>query len=226
MKILLIEDEQKTASYLEKGLMEQGFSVDVAADGEQGLAHGLENFYDLIILDVMLPKMSGWEVMEKLRREGRQTMALFLTARDTLADRVHGLELGADAYLVKPFAFTELLAQIKSLLRRSSNRIVEVIRIADLEVNLLQHKASRSGKKLDLTPKEFALLSLLARRSGEVLTRSLIADLVWNINFESETNVVDVHVARLRGKVDAPFEKKLIQTVRGRGYVLQDEGES
>lgn len=230
MKILLIEDEIKTAAFLQKGLSEQGYVVDAVSDGEEGYFRAQAQAYDLVILDVMMPKMDGWTVIEKLRQSGAQCMALFLTARDSLEDRVRGLESGADAYLVKPFAFTELLAQVRTLLRRSAgrgavtrSRIQERIRIRDLEVDLILHRATRGGQRLDLTPKEFSLLSLLSRRCGEVISRAEIADQIWNMNFDSETNVVDVHIARLRNKVDAPFEKKLIRTVRGMGYLLSDE---
>jgi two-component system copper resistance phosphate regulon response regulator CusR len=222
LKILVIEDEIKTASFLEKGLSESGYIVDVAEDGEQGFHRAKTQSYDLLIIDVMMPKMDGWTLIENLRKSGVQTLALFLTARDSTSDRVRGLECGGDAYLVKPFSFTELLAQVRSLLRRSSSRATENLKIADLEIDLLKLTATRAGKRLDLTPKEFSLLSLLIRRHGDVLSRALIADQIWNINFDSDTNVVDVHIARLRSKVDGPFELKLIQTVRGMGYVVRD----
>ena len=226
MKILIVEDEIKTAEFLVKGLSENGYVVDAAYDGEDGLHLAQTGHYDLLILDAMMPKMDGWELIRRLRQNGVQTLAMFLTARDAVSDRVHGLELGADAYLSKPFAFTELLAQVRTLLRRSPARTTTVYRISDLSVDLVQHMATRNGKRLDLTPKEFALLVLLCRRAGEVLSRTLIADQVWDMNFDSDTNVVDVHIARLRLKVDAPFPKKLIQTVRGMGYVLRDESEN
>lgn len=221
MKLLIIEDERKTASFLEQGLKENGFVVDVCHDGEEGLYLAKEREYDLIILDVMLPGRDGWSVMAELRRAGIGTLALFLTAKDALDDRVKGLELGADAYLVKPFAFSELLALVRSLLRRGGARQTEVIRVADLEIDVAHLTASRAGRRIELTPKEFQLLTLLARRQGEVVSRTSIAERVWNMNFESETNVVDVHIRRLRGKVDAEFEPKLIHTVRGMGYVLR-----
>jgi two-component system copper resistance phosphate regulon response regulator CusR len=223
MKVLVIEDEKKTAAFLKKGLTESGFVVDVAEDGESGLHLAKSGSYDLIILDVMLPGRDGWSIMSDLRRSGKQTLSLFLTARDSVDDRVKGLDLGADAYLVKPFAFSELMAQIRSLFRRGPSRQAEVIRIDDLEVDFVQHRATRSGQRIDLTPKEFTLLSLLCRRAGEVLSRTLIAEQVWDMNFDSDTNVVDVQVRRLRAKVDDPFTKKLIHTVRGMGYVLRED---
>lgn len=221
MKLLIVEDERKTASYLHRGLTEAGFAVDVADQGEDGLWLARSGGYDLIILDVMLPGRDGWSILAEIRREGKDTPVLFLTARDAVEDRVKGLELGADDYLLKPFAFSELLARIRSILRRGQARVPETIRIADLELDLVGHKALRAGRRLDLTPKEFALLSLLARRVGEVLSRTLIAEQVWDMNFESDTNVVDVHIRRLRSKIDDPFECKLIHTVRGVGYVLE-----
>jgi two-component system copper resistance phosphate regulon response regulator CusR len=222
MKVLIVEDEKKTAAYLRKGLAENGFVVDVAHDGAEGLHRACSGGYDLVILDVMLPGRDGWSVLSELRQSGRGTLVLFLTARDAVQDRVKGLELGADDYLVKPFAFSELLARVRSLLRRSGPRQPDVLRIADLEIDLPRHRASRGGRRLDLSPKEFLLLSLLAQRAGEVLSRTLIAERVWDMNFESDTNVVDVHVRRLRAKVDEPYERKLIHTVRGAGYVLED----
>ena len=222
MRILVIEDEEKTAAYLCKGLTEQGFVVDVCDKGDDGLFAARSAGYDLIILDVMLPERDGWSVLTELRGTGHETPVLYLTARDAIQDRVKGLELGADDYLVKPFAFSELLARIRNILRRSPSRHPDVLQVADLEIDFIRHKANRAGQRLDLTPKEFALLSLLARRQGEVLTRTLIAEQVWDMNFDSDTNVVDVHVRRLRSKADDPFDKKLIHTVRGVGYVLEE----
>lgn len=221
MRILVVEDERKTAAYLSKGLWENGFVVDVADDGADGLHKARTEAYDLIILDVMLPGRDGWSILRNLRDARRTTPVLFLTARDTVSDRVKGLELGADDYLVKPFAFSELLARVRSVLRRGSARQPDVIQVADLEIDLPRHKITRSGKRIDLSPKEFSLLSLFARRAGEVLSRTLIAEQVWDVNFDSDTNVVDVHVRRLRAKIDDPFERKLIHTVRGVGYVLE-----
>jgi two-component system, OmpR family, copper resistance phosphate regulon response regulator CusR len=222
MRILIVEDERKTAAYLEKGLSESGIVVDLAARGDDGLELALDRDYDLVILDVMLPERDGWAVLAEIRRAGKQTPVLFLTARDAVPDRVKGLELGADDYLVKPFAFSELLARVRSILRRGPGRQPDTVRVADLELDLVRHKAMRGGQRLDLAPKEFALLSLLARRKGEVLSRTLIAEQVWEMHFDSDTNVVDVAVRRLRRKADDPFPRKLIHTVRGLGYVLEE----
>ena len=221
MKILIVEDEKKTARFLRKALVENAFTVDVAAQGEDGLHAALAGAYDLVILDVMLPQRDGWSVLAELRRAGHQTPVLFLTARDAVPDRVRGLSLGADDYLVKPFAVSELLARLHAILRRGPARAPESLAVADLEIDFIRHRATRGGQRLDLTPKEFALLGLLARRSGEVLSRSTIAEQVWDMNFESDSNVVDVHIRRLRSKVDDPFATKLIHTMRGVGYVLE-----
>jgi two-component system copper resistance phosphate regulon response regulator CusR len=223
MKILAIEDEIKTAKFLKKGLSEAGFVVEVAADGPEGLHLAQEVNFDLVILDVMLPVLDGWQVLARLRETEQKALVLMLTARDAVHERVRGFELGADDYLVKPFAFSELLARVRSLLRRSTLRRQETLCTADLEIDLLRHRATRAGQKLDLTSKEFLLLTLLARRAGEVLSRTLIAESVWDMNFDSDTNVVDVNVRRLRSKVDDPFPIKLIHTVRGAGYVFEAE---
>jgi len=221
MKILIVEDEAKTAKFLKKGFEEEGFIIDVAGDGYEGLQLAREVHFDLIILDVMLPGLDGWQVLTRLRQAGRRCLVLLLTARDAVQERVRGFELGADDYLVKPFAFSELLARVRSLLRRGPARQPETICMADLEIDLLRQRVTRAGQRLDLTSKEFSLLTLLARRAGEVLSRTLIAEAVWDMNFDSDTNVVDVNVRRLRAKVDEPFSLKLIRTVRGAGYVME-----
>jgi two-component system copper resistance phosphate regulon response regulator CusR len=222
MRILVIEDEKKTAHYLGKGLTENGFTVDVSRAGDEGFRLARAGGYQLLILDVMLPGRDGWSILADLRRAGDQTPVLFLTARDTVPDRVKGLQLGADDYLVKPFAFSELLARIQSVLRRTAGKQPESLRIADLEIDLVHNRAARAGQALDLTPKEFALLALLARHRGEPLSRRVIAEQVWDMRSEVDSNVVEVNVRRLRAKADEPFGRPLIHTVRGVGYVLDD----
>jgi len=222
MRILIVEDERKTAAYLQKGLSESGFVVDHASNGEEGLYLATHHQYDLVILDVMLPKLDGWTVIVEIRKQYPDMRVLFLTARDNVEDKVKGLELGADDYLVKPFAFSELLARVRTLLRRGTTQSSDSLSISDLTIDIVKHKASRGTLRLNLTPKEFALLVLLAQRTGEVLSRTLIAELVWDINFDSDTNVVDVAIRRLRQKVDDPFDAKLIHSVRGMGYVLEE----
>jgi two-component system copper resistance phosphate regulon response regulator CusR len=222
MKLLIVEDEAKTANFLKRGLSEAGYLVNVAVDGAEGMRLIESGAFDLIVLDLMLPVVDGWQILSWLRGAGLQTPVLILTARDDVQDRVRGLELGADDYLVKPFAFSELLARVRTILRRPPVRESTTLRVADLEIDLAGHRATRAGQRLDLTAREFTLLSLLVRRAGEVLTRTLIAESVWAINFDGDTNVVDVNVRRLRGKVDDPFPQKLLRTVRGVGYVLEN----
>jgi len=221
MRVLIIEDECKSAASIARGLRESGYGVDVMHDGADGLHQALAVQYDLVILDAMLPSVDGWTILAALRGAGRLMPVLFLTARDAVADRVRGLEYGADDYLVKPYAFSELLARVRALLRRRWDRPPELIEVADLQIDLLRHRAERGSQRLELAPREFRLLSFLARRRGEVLSRLLIAEHVWDMNFEGDSNVVDVAVRRLRIKVDEPFDTHLIHTVRGLGYVLE-----
>ncbi len=224
MRILIVEDEPKTADYLRQGLTESGYVVDLASNGIDGRHLAWEAHYDLIILDVNLPGADGWSVLQDIRRRG-DTPVLMLTASGFLNDKVRGFDLGADDYMVKPFQFPELLARVRRSLQRGARPIAPaVLRVSDLSLEPEHHRAARGGKRIDLTPKEFTLLHLLLRRSGETLTRTQIASLVWDMNFDSDTNVVDVAIKRLRAKVDDPFERKLIHTVRGVGYVLEDRG--
>ena len=224
MRILIVEDEPKTAAYVSKGLTEHAYIVDIADNGIEGLHLATSGNYDLILLDVMLPGADGWTVLENLRRQ-RQTPVLFLSARDEVADRVKGLELGADDYLVKPFAFSELLARIRTLLRRGATQTEQRVRIADLDVDRVRRRVPRAGERIDLTAKEYALLDYFVRHVGEVVSRTLIAEHVWDMNFDSDTNVVDVAVRRLRAKLDDRFETKLIHTIRGVGYVFDARAE-
>ncbi|MFT7772799.1 heavy metal response regulator transcription factor [Roseateles sp.] len=225
MKLLVVEDEVKAAAYLRKGLTEEGYQVEVAHSGVDGLHMASVNEYDLVILDWMLPGVDGMAVLSALRHM-RSVPVLMLTARGQIEDRVRGLQGGADDYLVKPFAFSELVARIQVLLRRSSGPRMEAealsLRVADLEVDTVRRRATRAGRRLELTPKEFSLLILLLQRQGHVLSRTEIAAQVWDMNFDSETNVVEVAIRRLRSKLDQPFDKPLLHTVRGMGYVLED----
>ncbi len=223
MRILIIEDEAKTASFLSKGLKENGFLVDTVDNGIDGLSALEQNNYDLAILDIMLPLLDGWSVLAVIRNKDIQTRILLLTAMDSVEDRVKGLELGADDYLVKPFAFSELLARIRTLLRRGTATEIQTIQCADLKIDAIKHRVTRKGVRIDLTPKEFQLLLLMARSPGEVFSRTVIAEKVWDMNFDSDTNVVDVAIRRLRTKVDDPFENKLIQTIRGVGYAFEQK---
>ncbi len=222
MRILIIEDEIKTANYVSKGLRENGFVVDIANDGEDGLFLATQHHYDLLIVDVMLPKIDGFTIVRNLRRLNPDIRIILLSAKGETEDRVKGLEFGADDYIPKPFSFSELLARIRSLLRRGSAKQSAVLSIADLKIDVTKHKVTRNSQPIKLTPKEFALLVLFMQRHGEVLSRTFIAEQVWDINFDTDTNVIDVVVKRLRQKIDDPFEKKLIHTVRGRGYSLED----
>ncbi|AVJ19065.1 DNA-binding response regulator [Serratia sp. MYb239] len=220
MRILVVEDDTSTGDYLKKGLGEAGYGVDLARNGTDGLFRALEHRYDAIVLDVMLPGIDGWQIIEVLRKKS-DVPILFLTARDGVQDRIHGLELGADDYLVKPFSFTELVLRLRTLLRRGTVRESDHYAIADLHIDVLRRKVMRQETLIPLTNKEFMLLHLLVRREGEVLSRTMIASQVWDMNFDSDTNVVDVAIKRLRAKIDRPFAIKLIHTVRGIGYVCE-----
>lgn len=224
MRLLVVEDEIKTGDYLQQGLTEAGFMVTLARNGLDGHHLAMTEIFDLLVLDVMLPDVNGWQIVQSIREAGHQTPVLFLTARDSVNDRVKGLEMGADDYLVKPFAFTELLARIRTLLRRCSTPVLtDQIKVADLSLDLPRHRVIRAGRKISLSHKEFCLLELLVRRQGEVLPRSLIASQVWDMNFDSDSNVIDVAIRRLRAKIDDEFDTKLIHTVRGMGYMLDVE---
>lgn len=228
MKLLVIEDEIKAGEYLQKGLTESGYTVDLCHDGVDGLYHATTNTYDLIVLDIMLPKLNGWQVLQTLRSSEIGTPIIMLTAKDQVDDRVKGFELGANDYLVKPYAFAELLARIQNTLRQNTTSVSKTansnaIKIADLELDLLKRTATRQGESITLTAKEFLLLELFMRKAGQVLSRTTIASLVWDMNFDSDTNVIDVAVKRLRTKVDKPYNQPLIHTVRGMGYKFEAE---
>jgi two-component system, OmpR family, copper resistance phosphate regulon response regulator CusR len=222
MHILIIEDDERTSAYLKKGFTENGFTVDITHDGQDGLFQATTIHYDIIILDNMLPKLDGWHVITAIRKQGFEMPVLMLTARDAIYDRVKGLQLGADDYLIKPFAFSELLARVRTLLRRGQVRQVDRYKAFDLEVDLNRHKVMRGGKTIHLTSKEFNLLLLFLRRKGELLSRTFIAEQVWDMNFDSDTNIVDVAVRRLRQKIDDNHDVKLLRTIRGVGYVLEE----
>jgi heavy metal response regulator len=223
MRILVIEDEKKVARFIKKGLGEEGYAVDLAFDGEEGLARVLDQVHDLIILDIALPKMDGLQLLKKLREKKVPTPVLLLTVRATIEDKVLGLDSGADDYLTKPFAFQELLARIRALLRRKAEAGPPLLQVEDLVLDPARHLVNRGGEKIDLTSKEFALLEYLMRNAGRVLTRAMISEHVWNYDFDTETNVIDVYVNYLRRKIDSGEEKKLIHTIRGSGYVLKSE---
>ena len=223
MRVLIIEDDRKTADYLVKGLQESGFVVDSADNGVDGLHLASTMYYDFLILDVLLPGKGGWDIIVELRQLGREMPIIFLTALDAVQDRIKGLELGADDYLVKPFSFSELLSRIRTIMRRGPIRQPDVLCVADLEVDVPRRNVLRGGQEIDLTSREFLLLSLLVRRRGEVLSKNFIAEQVWDINFDSDSNPIEVAIRRLRKKIDDPFETKLIHTVRGVGYVLKEQ---
>ena len=222
MHILLIEDEAKVASFIRRGLEAEHYSVDIASDGEAGLIQVFDQDYDLIILDVMLPKRDGLSVLQEMRRHKLRVPVLMLTARDTVADKVEGLDRGADDYLTKPFAFEELLARIRALLRRGSQTQAAVLTLADLRLDPVSREITRAGKRIELTAKEFALLEFFLHQPGRVLSRVVIAQHVWGVDFDTFTNVIDVYVNYVRKKIDADFNPKLIHTVRGVGYVLKE----
>ena len=222
MKILIVEDEPKTAAFIKRGFLEEGFNVDLATDGPDGLHLALTGVYDLLVLDVMLPKQDGWSVLTQVKERLPRQPVIILSALDAVSHRVKGLDLGADDYLVKPFAFSELLARARNALRRAPARHSDILRLADLDIDLARHKASRAGRLLDLAPQEYRLLEYLLRHPGEVLTRTRLAEQIWDMNFDGDSNVVDVAVRRLRRKVDDPSDRKLIHTLRGVGYVLEE----
>lgn len=230
MRLLLVEDQAMAAGYIAKGLKENDFVVDVAGNGIDGLHYLLTHDYDLAILDIMLPGLDGWKILEMARQAGRNTPVMFLTARDEVEDRVRGLELGAEDYLIKPFSFSELLARARVILRRQAAITPaaeeSMLQIADLTLDFLRHRVARAGNRIELTQKEFLLLSLLMRRTGEVLSRTVLAEQVWDMNFDPETNVIDVAIRRLRNKIDDGYAPKLLHTIRGAGYVLEERDDA
>lgn len=221
MRILFVEDDKSVAHFVKKGLRESYFAVDVAYDGEEGQYLALHEQYDLLILDIMLPKMDGVEILKSIREKGIDTPVIFLTAKDAERDIVKGLNLGADDYRVKPFSINELLARVRAILRRTKAEMVSELKVADLTMDLLTHKVLRGGRRIDLTPKEYALLEYLMRNEGEILTRTMISESIWDYHFDSLTNVIDVHVYHLRNKIDKGFKPKLLHTIKGVGYVLE-----
>ena len=225
MRILVVEDEPGIASFIRQGLSEAGYAVDVASDGEEGLDYALAAPYDLLVLDILLPKMDGLRLLRELRERGMRMPVLLLTARDTVEDRVQGLDSGADDYLVKPFAFPELLARVRALLRRPPLQSNPVLRVGDLELDTVRREVRRAGRRIDLSPREFSLLEYLMRHPNQVLTRTQIAEHIWNFDFYAESNVVDVYIGYLRRKIDRGFDRPLIHTVRGVGYRLSAEEE-
>jgi heavy metal response regulator len=222
MRVLFVEDEKRIAHFVQKGLRESYFAVDVAYDGEEGLHLALHEHYDLLILDILLPKVDGIEILKSVRQKGIETPAIFLTAKDAERDVVEGLNLGADDYIVKPFSINELLARIRAILRRTKGETALELRVADLSMDLRTHRVFRRGKRIDLTPKEHALLEYLMRNEGQIVTRTMISESVWDYYCDSLTNVVDVHIYHLRNKIDRGFEPKLLHTIKGVGYVLEN----
>ena len=222
MRILIVEDEKKVAGFIKKGLEEETYAVDVACDGEEGLHLGSEGQYDLIILDIMLPKINGLEILSQLRTQGKDIPILLLTAKDAVDDRVTGLNKGADDYLTKPFAFSELLARVRVLLRRGKAEVKTILQIADLTLDLVSHKVNRGGDEIELTGKEYSLLEYFIRNQEKVLTRTMIAEHVWDYNFDTFTNVIDVYINHLRNKIDKGRKGKLLHTLRGVGYIMKE----
>ena len=222
MRLLVVEDDKNIARFVKKGLEENYFAVDMAYDGEEGLYLALHERYDLLILDIMLPKTNGIEILQSIRERGINTPVIFLTAKDTERDIVQGLNVGADDYMVKPFSINELLARVRAILRRGKTELVSELTVADLTMDSKTHKVFRGGKRIDLTPKEYALLEYLMRNEGQVLTRTMISECIWDYHFDSLTNVVDVHIYHLRNKIDKDFKPKLLHTIKGVGYVLEE----